>query len=37
VVFALGCLFGLAALNDYLVYRDLQRWLREEQKRRAEE
>lgn len=36
VVFVLGCLFGLAVLNDYLVYRDPQRRLREEQKRRAE-
>jgi len=28
VVFVLGCLLGLAVLNDYLVYRDLQRRLR---------
>ena len=37
VVFALGCLFCLAVLNDYLVYRDLQRRLREEEERRKED
>ena len=36
VVFVLGRLLGLAVLNDYLVYRDPQRRLREERKRRAE-
>jgi hypothetical protein len=36
VVFVLGCLFGLAVLSDSLVYRDLQRRLREERERRAE-
>ena len=37
VILVLVCLLGLAVLNDYLVYRDLQRRLKEERKRRARE
>ena len=39
LVFALvlGCLIGFVVLLDVLTYRDLQRRLREERERRAEE